>query len=177
MAGKGTSRVLPEPMTSRYWDNAGTTSTYRNFEPARRRVPLGLLYGPSPPTAGSGPNAGDDNLVALPGVVGLARQQDAGHAPVIIDPEELLDVVRLPRLPPPPLHVRCFPETGPGVGQASALQQLGRQRQRFKPRRSYLSHRHAHLLKLAVSQPNGAAPCRSLSNGLRRRSGPPIMPL
>ncbi|MDQ3392215.1 MAG: hypothetical protein M3508_12915 [Actinomycetota bacterium] len=110
------------------------------FEPFRR-VLRDVLYCPSPHDPGlEARRAWDDDRVALPGVIGPARQQDAGDGPFIVDPEELLDLVRLPRPPPPPLHIRGFPETGLGVGSASALQQLCRQHQCFKPRCSDLSH-------------------------------------
>ena len=121
------------------------------------RVLRGMLDCPSPHDAGLGSRcAGDDDRVALPGVIGPARQQDAGDGPFIVDPEELLDLVRPSRPPPPPLHIRGLPETGPGVGSASALQQRCRHHQCFKPCGSDLSHRHVHLpLDSSVGSPPG----------------------
>jgi hypothetical protein len=101
----------------------------------------GLLDCPFPYEAGvEARRAWDDDRVALPGVIGRARQQDACDGPFIVDPKALLDLVGLPRPPPPPLHIRGFPETGLGVGSASALQQLCRHHQCLKPRCSDLSH-------------------------------------
>jgi len=118
----------------------------RYVEPCRRLLRR-MLHGPSPHGVGlDARRAWDEDRVALPGIVGPAREQDAGDGPCSVDPEELVDLVRPPRPPPPPLHIRGLPHTGAGIDPASALQQLCRQRERLKPRRSDLSRRHVHLL-------------------------------
>jgi hypothetical protein len=76
-------------------------------------VPFGVLDCPGPHQVWMQPRRpGDDDWVALPGLIDPARQEDSGNRPFLVDPEELLDFVGLSRLAPPPLHVGGFPEAG-----------------------------------------------------------------
>jgi hypothetical protein len=50
---------------------------------------------------------------------------------VTVYPEKLLDTVREPGLPPPPLHISGLPDPCLPVSETSALQQLRGQHQPF----------------------------------------------
>jgi hypothetical protein len=73
-------------------------------------VPVGVLDCPGPHQVWVQPRGpGDYYRVALPGLIDPARQEDSGNRPFFVDPEELLDFIRLSRLTPPPLHISGFP--------------------------------------------------------------------
>src|SRR5205823_4781386 len=94
----------------------------------------------------------NDDRIALPGVV-ERRQEHRGNGSLVIGPDELLDLVRAARLPPPPLHVSRFPDPRVGVCEASALQEPRRHVERRATLRSNLLGGCSHLIASGLTAP------------------------
>src|SRR5205814_3744044 len=115
---------------------------HRHLKPAHCAV-TDFLQRPCPHNFGLGTrHARDDDRVTLPAVVRPARKQHPSDRPLTVCPKVLLDALRAPWLPPPPLHIRGFPGTCLPVSSTSALQQLSGQHQPVASRRSDLPYRH-----------------------------------
>jgi len=92
---------------------------------------------------------GNDDGITAPTITPV-REDDAGDRPVVVDPEALVDPVRAPRRSPPPLQIGRFPEPRVRVSQASALQELRRERQVLEARDPYLIDAYSPILRAAI---------------------------
>ena len=74
-----------------------------------------------------GRDTGNDDGIAPPCSTPV-RQYDGRNGSLVIDPEEVVDRVRAPRRSPPPLQISGFPYPRLRIRDASALQELRRER-------------------------------------------------